>query len=292
MAEAPSDATRSKSEPRENDPASKPPHVAKRCERWFFRGLCWLAGAPLTPEESWTQRCKPHETMPVEPSFDGVGESDLLLEQARRYFEDAEKRQASIADKGKTIFALVVLEASFIALASGFSERKWLLLFPAIPALVAARFHLEMFRLSWSAFPSFDQELVSANDANRKIILAKSYVTAARFGSLGADYVANLLLAASRAATAGLVAVMAVLVVEASLGKRTKDDDVVRSLRNHGELVELLRGPPGAPGPSGPIGPAGPIGPPGHTGEAGPAGVPCTPCSVRTAASPPGSKKR
>jgi hypothetical protein len=104
---------------------------AKALERTVFRALCRLLLVRIDKEESEHGVCATHPSALLLPDFSKLnGECQVLLEQAIRYFEAAEKRHETMKDKGKTILALLVFVASFIALSANFFDfskffRSW-----------------------------------------------------------------------------------------------------------------------------------------------------------------------
>ena len=241
--------------------------------RQLFRCLCYALLVPVTRKECDEGRCAPHETETSMPNFSNAAAGEVLLDQAIRYFEAAEKRHKDVKEKGKTILALSVFVASFITFTAGFTDRGLLLLLPAMFTLVTVLFFLEMFRLSWSAFPKMDQEFVDAEDQERRKLLAQNYVRAARFGNSRTDYVATVLVAARRSSALALLSVVVVIVVYASSGRRSTGSDLVRSLRSDPSLLQLLRGPKGDVGATGPAGSVGQRGPRGEDGTPGTPGA-------------------
>lgn len=248
--------------------------LVKWVERQIFRLVCAILGVRLSLTACQTGRCEPDETEPPLPIFANAKDGPLLLDHARRYFEDIEKRHNDVKDKAKTILTLVVFIASFVTFASGFTTRGPLLLVPIVPTLLTAWLFLEMFRLSWSAFPSMDQTLIDAAEDKRGVMLAEGYLRAARFGNARTDYVASVLVASRRSAALALVSVMVVLGVYGSTSSPSSAEVFINTLRSKPELLELLRGPKGDIGPNGPAGVQGPQGPKGEPGLPGTNAIP------------------
>jgi hypothetical protein len=239
---------------REHKPLSAKVQVkANAAMRKLFRGLCRLLFVKIEKNESEEGSCEPHPSAPPLPDFLKVKDNgnQVLLDQAIRYFEAAQKRHETIKDKGKTILTLLVFVASFITLAANFFERGLLLLAPTVFAFATVWLFLEMFRLTWSGVPKMDQTLIDATDAHRRVMLAEGYVRAARFGDRRTDYIALVLTAARRAVALALVSVVAVTVGYALTAKRDHYEELVKRLRSEPALLNLLHGPRGIPGPKG-----------------------------------------
>lgn len=242
-------------------------------ERWLFRTLCCVVLVRIDRGTSESGAFKPHPDAPPPPNFSGAKGSELLLAQAIRYFEAAEKRHETIKEKGRTILALLVFVASFITLSANFFDHGLLLLAPTVFAFATVWFFMEMFRLTWSGVPKMDQTLVDGSDDARRLRLIEGYVRAAQFGDGRTDYLVSVLTAARRSVALALVTAIGITVGYALKSKEDPAEALVNRLRSEPALIKLLRGPEGDQGPTGERGDPGPKGKKGEKGDPGPQGL-------------------
>lgn len=175
-----------------------------------WEGLIWLLLRLFSPNKTTREHVHEgrYEPRPLSPAWkpaemDHV--SPAVLELAKELYRQESDRGNSLRAKGGAILDVSrVLIPTLLALGAFVSPM--LVIVPLTIFFLSLILLVELHRAQWDASPAIDDELLRASGATEQVVLADSYMRAARTVGGSNDFLASVLAAAHRVFGLGLAA--------------------------------------------------------------------------------------